>query len=270
MESQRPLILITNDDGIDSPGLRAAIEAVHDLGDLLIAAPIQQQSSMGRSLARRPHAHVEEKRVLINGQELKAYALDASPAQTVLYAILVLAETRPTLAISGINFGENLGTGTTISGTVGAALQAGDMGVPALAISLETDKRYHYNIGYDVDWRVGRHFTREFAQRLLENRLPHDVDVIKVDIPATATPQTPWRITRQSRQPYYTVRVPPGNGRRAWPIFDYVVEIDWATLEPDSDIYVFARERLVSVTPLSVDLTARVDFEHMRQVLDGI
>ncbi len=262
-----PLILVTNDDGLHSPGLHAAVEAVLPLGDVLVVAPAAQQTSMGRSMPEtdgilRPEA------LTINGHSVPAYALNGSPALAVLLGIIVLCEERsPSLVVSGINYGENLGNGVTISGTVGAAFQAASMGIPALAVSLETDHDFHYKHG-EADWTTARYFTRYFAQRVLAQTLPFDVDVLKVDIPREATPQTPWRLTRQSRHSYYQsfIKDPAPQGQLGGRL-GYRVAVQPSEVEPDSDIYAFLVDRVVSVTPLSIDCTSRVDFEHLEKIL---
>lgn len=274
----RPLILLTNDDGIYSPGLRAVAAAVCDLGDLLMVAPAEQQTGMGRAVPPVPGRRVSRVGLLVGCQELPAYAVESTPAQAVTLGILALAPhlfgRRPDLVISGINYGENLGTTVTASGTVGAALQAAELGVHGLAVSLETDKAYHYNHGHDVDWSAAAHFTRLCARAMLAPdgaaQLPFDVDVIKVDVPSDATAATPWRLTRQSRQPYYEV-LPPDEPQLEGelPILDYRIAVDWATLDPESDIWAFARDRVVSVTPLSQDMTARAGFGTLDALLRG-
>ena len=273
MTTTRPLILLTNDDGIHSPGLIAAAEAVCDLGDLLIVAPATQQTGMGRGTPPIINGAITEEHLHIRCQDLEAYSLTGSPAQTVIYAVLVLAPRRPDLVISGINYGENPGTCVTSSGTVGAALQSAEFGIPALAVSLETDKQYHYQHGEDVDWRAAAQFTRKMAQAVLAAQLPFDVDVLKIDVPTDATDETPWRITRQSRQSYYRLFRPEGaqaDEKSGWVHLDYDVIIDWDALEPDSDIAVFVRDRAISVTPLSHDLTSRVDFGALQQTLQRL
>lgn len=270
MTTSRPLILLTNDDGIHSPGLLAVAEAVCDLGDLLIVAPATQQTGMGRSTPPIVNGAVTAEHLHLGCQAIAAYSLTGSPAQTVIYAMLVLAPRRPNLVISGINYGENPGTCVTSSGTVGAALQGAEFGVPALAVSLETDKQYHYEHGADIDWRVAAQFTRKMAQTVLAAQLPFDVDVLKIDVPADATNETSWRITRQSRQSYYRLFRPNGaqaDAKSGWVHLDYDVIIDWDALEPDSDIAAFARDRVISVTPLSHDLTSRVDPQALQQLL---
>ncbi len=263
-----PTILVTNDDGIHSPGLHAAIEALSDLGELLIIAPTRQQTGMSRSLPSTFEGRILPLQLTHHGRVYQAYHMDGSPAQCVLYGVLECAQRRPDLVVSGINFGENLGNSTLVSGTVGAALQGGDMGIPSLAISLETKKEYHYNHGYDVDWGPASHWLRYFAERALASRpWPEDVAVLKIDIPASATPETPWRITRQSRQPYYVSR-PTRRTRAEEPlVMDYETQVNPEQLEPDSDIYAFVIDRVISVTPLSVNLTARVPLNQFEQQL---
>jgi len=117
---------------------------------------------------------------------------------------------------------------------------------------------------------VAAQFTRKMAQAVLTAQLPFDVDVLKIDVPADATTETPWRITRQSRQSYYREFRSHGSqaaDKTAWVHLDYDVIIDWDTLEPDSDIAVFVRDRAISVTPLSQDLTSRVDPRALQQLL---
>ena len=256
-----PLILVTNDDGIHSPGLHAAIEALTGLGELLIIAPTQQQTGMSRSLPPTFDGRIHPIKLEHAGRLFHAYHIDGSPAQCVLYGVLDCATRKPDLVVSGINYGENLGNSTLVSGTVGAALQGGDMGIPSLAVSLETKKEYHYNHGQDVDWQASMHWLRVFAQRALSSQpWPEDVAVLKIDIPATATAETPWRLTRQSRQPYYISR-PTNRDHPDDPIImDYETFVDVGAVEPDSDVYAFAVDRVISVTPLSVNLTARIAF----------
>ena len=265
-----PLIVVTNDDGIASPGLRAAVRAALSLGELLVVAPDQQWSGAGRSMPQGPEGRISRYPLEVDGQPVTAYQVDASPASVVLHALLELIPRRPALLISGINYGENLGTDVTISGTVGAALQGAALGIPALAASLQTPKETHTNPSDSVDFTAAIHFTRLFARRLLTASLPFDVDLLKLDVPSDATPETPWRLTRVSRHVYF-VPVPPQRTSLAEP-----ARIDYAPLahpertEPDSDIYALAVDRVVSVAPLSLDLTSRTDPGEMEALLRGL
>jgi 5'-nucleotidase len=151
---------------------------------------------------------------------------------------------------------------------VGAALQAAELGVLGLAISLETDKAFHLHHGQDMDWSAAAAITRHFAQVMLTAQLPFDVDVLKIDVPADATLETRWRITRQSRQSYYRDYAPVDftpEGNLA--LLDYGIDVQWDTLELESDIYAFAVDRVISVTPLSHDLTSRVGLADLETLL---
>jgi 5'-nucleotidase len=261
-----PLILITNDDGITSPGLLAAAQAALPLGEILVVAPNRQWSGAGRSMPRAK-GRITPFTMEIDGQPVAAYQTDAAPALVVLHALHELAPRPPALLISGINYGENLGSDVTISGTVGAALQAAVCGVPALAASLQTPKETHARPSDGVDFSAAIHFTRLFAQRMLGTSLPFDVDVLKLDVPDDATPKTPWRLTRVSHQPYF-VTVPPRRTSLTDPLtLDYDTTIHPDRAEPDSDIYALAVDRIVSIAPLSIDLTSRASFDEIEVLL---
>ncbi len=259
-----PLILVTNDDGVRSPGLLAAAQALIPLGQVVIVAPRQQSSGAGRSLPVTSDGLITPMDVRLNGHRLSAYAVGGSPAQAVLHAVLEILDTPPDLVVSGINYGENLGTGITVSGTIGAAFEAAALGFRALAVSLETPKEYHLSHSDAVDFSAAAHFTHYFAQRLLQDgTLPPDVDVIKVDVPADATPATPWRLCRQAHKRYYRPLRPR---RKSW---DEPGTVGYApgdppeTFPPDTDVYVLRVERQVAVTPLSLDCTSRVAFPEL-------
>jgi 5'-nucleotidase len=197
--------------------------------------------------------------------------VDASPALVVLHALLELVPRRPALLVSGINYGENLGTDVTISGTVGAALQGAAMHIPALAASLQTPKETHSNPCEGVDFAAAVHFTRLLARLLLTISLPFDVQVLKVDVPSNATPETPWRLTRVSRHPYFVGIRPDATdpAERARRKIDYDPLAHPERTEPDSDIYALAVDRVVSVAPLSIDLTSRTDPGEVEALLRG-
>ena len=143
----------------------------------------------------------------------------------------------------------------TISGTVGAALEAGAFGIPGLAVSLEMDPAYHLKPNDKADYRAAVHYTRFFARYLLEKSAGPDIDALNVNIPSDATPSTPWRAVRLSRQRFF-LPIPPdranGQGRPG-----YETMPDPRRSEPDSDIWAVMVDRVVSVTPLSLDLTSR-------------
>ena len=185
--NDKPLIVLTNDDGVHSPGLAAAVTALEQLGEVLVVAPLVQQSGTGRSMPNYTSGAITAQRISVAGRHHAGYAVDGTPAQCVQRALLVLAQRPVALVVAGINYGENVGSGITISGTVGAALEAASMGVPALAISLETAVDQHHSHSAAVDFTVAAHFTRVMARLILDAPRTHDVDVLKVDVPIAAT-----------------------------------------------------------------------------------
>jgi 5'-nucleotidase len=264
-----PLILITNDDGIQSPGLRAAAQAASSLGEILIVAPNRQWSGAARSMPHDLRGSISCSRLDVDDRQLTAYQVDGSPAAAVLHALFELAPRRPALLISGINYGENVGADVTISGTVGAALEGAVNGLPALAVSLQTPKETHTQPSDTVDFTAAIHFTHLFARQLLEVTLPFDVSVLKLDVPASATPDTPWRLTRVSRHTYFAP-VRPQRERLAEPArIDYEPIAHPERTERDSDIYALAVDRVISVAPLSHDLTSRIDKGTVEELLRG-
>jgi 5'-nucleotidase len=264
-----PLILITNDDGITSPGLRAAAQAASPLGDILIVAPGRQWSGAARSLPHDLRGSISCRGMDVDGRRLTVYQVDGSPAAAVLHALLEVAPRPPALLISGINYGENVGADITISGTVGAALEGAINGLPALAVSLQTPKETHTQPSDTVDFTAAIHFTHLFARHLLEVTLPFDVSVLKLDVPASATPDTPWRLTRVSRHTYFAPIRPHRKGLAEPARIDYEPIAHPERTERDSDIYALAVDRVVSLAPLSHDLTSRVDKGTMEEILRG-
>ena len=263
----KPQILLTNDDGIRSPGLWAAAASLSDLGYVTVTAPRDQSSGMGRSLPNTSDGIIREERVQVNGQEWNVFAVGGSPAQSVLYGVLEVLKFKPDLVVSGINYGENVASGVTISGTVGAAMEAASLGIPAMAVSLETDSKYHLSYSNDVNFSVAANFALRFASLLLEKILPFDVDLLKVDVPWDATPDTPWQLTRISRQRYYEPVAPE---RRSWnePAAIGYREAGRLSDEPeDTDVYVLRKKRWVSVSPLSLDMTSRADFSKLDELM---
>jgi 5'-nucleotidase len=194
----------------------------------------------------------------VGGDHWEVYAVEGTPAQSVQHGVLELVPRMPDLVVSGINYGENVGTGVTISGTVGAALEAASLGIPALAISLETPKQYHTSYSTEINFSVAAHFARKFAKLILDQKLPFDVDILKVDVPATATVETAWRVTRLSRQRYYSSVKPKREKLSDKGFIDYHRDIK-PGLETDSDIAALVNDQVVSVSPISIDMTSRLD-----------
>jgi len=253
----KPLILITNDDGIDSPGILAAAKAVKRLGDLLVVAPMYQQTGMGRSFPRSKEQGIIKKRKLNLGDEIiTGYGVIGSPAHAVVHGIFEIADRLPDLCISGINYGENLGTVITCSGTVGAVLEASCHGVPGIAVSRQADIKTHRSADYaELNWGKEIIVTSQWAEKVLHQGMPKNAEMININIPYQIESDVPYRITRQSRQNYFEF-VKPKN-RDFGKAYEMVWKVKYDSEEegPDTDIHAVCVEKTVSVTPLSWDMS---------------
>lgn len=263
----KPQILLTNDDGIDSPGLWAAAQVLSKHGFVNVVAPRDQQSGAGRSLPVQSDGIIHTQEMNVDGQRWKVYAVGGTPAQAVLHAVLEILPRRPDLVVSGINYGQNVGSGVTISGTVGAALEAASHGIPGLAISLETPDEYHLSHSKEVNFGPAAYFTELFGTRLLEAKMPQDVDVLKVEVPWDASEETPWRMTRVARERFYESFAPQ---RESWTRpgqIKYRQVVPPEDYPEDSDVYTLCVKRQVAVSPLSLDLTSRTNLEGLNRLL---
>jgi 5'-nucleotidase len=265
--TQKPLIVLTNDDGVDSPGLLAVYKVLHDVADLVVSAPLEQSSAAGTSKPPFSSCRIIAKTKQIDGQDITFYGIDGSPLQSVQHGIVELAPRIPDLVISGINYGENIGASIIVSGTLGAAMEAAVMGVPALAISLECSPEYYYEYSQSaIDFSVAAHFTRKFALQTITNQLPPNVDLLKIDIPSDATIDTPWRTTIISRHKRYKL-VPPARPALSEPGQLKKAPTD-VKFEENCDIVALTYQRMISVTPLRVNATADCDLDQLQTHLD--
>ena len=268
MTEDRPQILLTNDDGIQSPGLWSAAEALSTLGFVHVAAPREQSSGTGRGLPNNSDGIIRALKLRVHEKDWTVYSVGGTPAQAVQLAILEILPRPPDLVVSGINYGENVGSGVTISGTVGAALEGSAFGIPALAISLETVIEHQLDLSAEIKFTTAAYFTTYFARLLLAKPMPFDVDVLKVEVPTDATPQTPWEVTRLARHSYYHPLKPNRDSWEEPTVVDYALsDLRPEDLACDSDVYTLRFKHLVSVTPLSLDLTSRVDLPDFERYL---
>lgn len=259
----RPLILVTNDDGISSPGILAAALAASRLGDVIVAAPTGEQTAMGRAYPKTPDTgRITEYRFPAEVPNLiGSYGVHGSPAQVVSYAVLEICNRMPDLCISGVNFGENLGTTLTGSGTVGAALEADSYDIPAVAISLQTGDG---DAPDTVDWALSRTTTERIGGLVLRRELPEGIGILNVNIPKTPRPDVRMRRTIDSRQPFWVFQKPrrvPVDGWGDPAKLPVTSEIIAETLEADSDIHVLINDGDISVTPFARRLAFEGEWE---------
>jgi len=259
-------ILVTNDDGVYSAGIRAAIRGVTGLGELLVAAPSGQRSGVGRSISI--FEPLRYNKVNLNGVE--AYEVSGTPTDSIIMGIFWIMKGKlPDLAVSGINIGENISTDTvTTSGTIGAALEAASYGIPAITASIQVvdqgDKFDSINDNvYQFD--VASSLVRRVAKNVLERGLPPGVDILNINVPVDATDETEVVVTRLARKIFRTAvqeRADPRGRPYYW------IDGDLVCAEREgTDVRAIYQEGKISVTPLTIDNTARVDFSEISDLL---
>ena len=256
----KPLILLTNDDGIHSPGLAAAAAALDPLGELLIVAPQEGQTSMSRSRTQK-HGNdgtITKTSVQYEDFTWEGYGVKATPALAVIHALYELAERPVSLVVSGINYGENVASCVTVSGTIGAALEAAEKGLPTLAISQEIAGQEYHDFSAEVNFSAAIHFTRLVTEKMLKDALPLDADVLKLEVPLQASSESRLVVTCQDKLMYYQPQVQTRDQLMGTQAKISYLPSKGEYSAADTDAYALA-QGWVSITPLSFDLTSRVD-----------
>jgi 5'-nucleotidase len=231
------VILVTNDDGYRSDGIRVLAEALRRLGDVTIVAPVDEASAIGHALTLRRPLRLEH---VGSG----VYAVDGTPTDCVNLAVSQVFRALPDLVVSGINNGWNLGDDVTYSGTVAGALEGALLGVPSMAVSLESPST-------GADFTHAAHVAATLAEAMARRPLPQWT-FLNVNVPR-GLPKG-FRVTVQARRNHVTSiakRHDPKGRAYFW------IEEGQNQWEPhDRSDYQAARDGYVSVTPLHPDLTA--------------
>lgn len=258
-------ILITNDDGVYSTGLRAAYESVKNLGEVVVVAPNTQKSGVGRGISIFEPLRVS----LANVDGFKAHAVAGTPTDCVIIGIFSIMKRMPDLVLSGFNVGENVSTDTvTTSGTIGAALEAASYGIPAIAASiqvLDEGEKFDDHSMYKYDFDVGIKILNRIARNVLKHGLPEGVDLLNVNIPRHATINTEIEITRLARKIFIT-GVEERRDPRGRPYYWINGELI-RDAEEGTDVKAVMKKGHISITPLSLDSTARIDFREIEALL---
>ncbi len=240
------LILVTNDDGVYSSGLRSLANAMATLGEAVIVAPDRNRSAVGHALTLERPLRAEE-------IEPGIFAVDGTPTDCVNLGIHGLIMQRPDLVVSGINSGSNMGDDITYSGTVSAAMEASLMGIPAIAVSLDS------RTFSDEDLVTATDFVVVLAQRLMKKGLPPET-FLNVNIPSGRCEGV--EITRQGKRSYgqaVIVNEDP-RGRKYYWIGGASVGFEDI---PGTDCCAVSRG-YISVTPLHTNLTSDSFCEDMK------
>ena len=232
------IILLSNDDGIQSEGLTILEETLRSIADIYTVAPDRAQSSMSHALTlHRP--------LRVHQLAPRRLSVDGTPVDCVKLALTGLLPVRPDLVISGINKGPNLGDDIIYSGTVSAAIEAALLGIPAIAVSLVTFE--------DFDFRAAAEFTATLVERIAQGGIAPKT-LLNVNVPPVAKNELKgWRTTRMGKRHYsenIVERIDPRGGKYYWIGGD---DLGFADEEGTDCKTVY--EGYISVTPLQVDLT---------------
>ena len=146
-------------------------------------------------------------------------------------------------------------------------MEGASFGIPALAASLETAKEHHLSYSNDIDFDSAVYFTAFFAEKLLKKTFPPEVQILKVDVPREATPETSWQMCRLSPNPYYLPIVDKNQSLTEPCTLDYQVSINWDIEPNNTDVYTLHKRRKVAVTALTLDFTAPIALENFDNFL---
>lgn len=239
-----PHILVTNDDGIAAPGLRALVQALSELGTVSVVAPSHERSAAAQSLTLRQPIYCDQ-------LAEREWAVEGTPADAMILAFHSLLKERPDLVVSGINRGGNMGENIYYSGTVGAAMEAAINKVPAVAVSVA-------HRGKDFDYEPAAQFTRRLAPLILKEGLPEDV-ILNVNVPQAWNGSV--RFTRQSSKITRNLLKPGEDPRGRTYYWLHEQELKNG-IERDTD-YAAIRDGAISVTPLQLDHTHAASLNHL-------
>lgn len=253
------LILLSNDDGILAPGIQALREALLELADIVVVAPDRERSAAGHSITVYQPIRADEFR--FNDSRGRGWVVDGTPADSVKLGVCTLLDSPPDLVVSGINRGANVGTDVLYSGTVSAALEGAILGIPSIAVSLNS-------FDHNADYTFAADFTRGLCQQLLKKPLSPDL-LLNVNIPAVPKEQIQGAmITKLGIRRYddvFSRRTDPRGKTYYWLAGDIVDE------DQDEDTDVMAlKHNKISITPIHYDLTSYQQINSLQRLLKPV
>ncbi len=259
-------IILTNDDGIDAPGILAMRQALEKIGDVITIAPDRNRSGVGRSISIGRSLEVEERKM---ADGVMGYACTGTPVDCVRLVALGLFDFEPEIVVAGINHGENLGDDITYSGTVAGAMEGIVIGVPGIAVSLATGRSWHQSSQVEEEFVEGEtdldfEPVAEFAARVAKiarKGLPAG-RILNINAPNLPTEKLEGaKVTRLGRRLYKDeiVEVKGENGKVGYDIYNNPP----AHENEEGTDFAALVERMVSVTPIHLDLTDRPGMDEL-------
>jgi 5'-nucleotidase len=242
------IILVSNDDGINSPGLDVLAKTLKKLGEVWIVAPNQDRTAVSHSLTLHRPLRVEEIRA-------KYFSVDGTPSDCIYIGTNRILKRPPDLVVSGINQGGNLGDDINYSGTVSAAMEGALLGIPSFAISLASPNNFTFQPSAKIAYRL--------AERIMEKGLPANT-FLNVNVPAVPEKKLRgYRITRQGKKNYSNVVVEKTDPRGRKYYWIGGEERGFEEIEASDVLAVL--NNYVSVTPLLLDLTNYSCLDELRK-----
>ncbi len=251
---KKPLILVTNDDGIDAPGLRKLIKLMRELGRVVVVAPESPQSAMSHAITIKYPLIYKEIEI---SDDYREYRLNGTPVDCVKFGIHRLLDEKPDLVVSGINHGSNASINIIYSGTMAAALEAGMGGIPGIGFSI-------LDYSFDADLSGAETFIRSIASKVLNEGLEEGM-VLNVNFPKklNGNKYKGLRVCRQASAYWkedFAERIDPRNGR---PYFWLTGTFNVYEDDESTDEWAL-KNYYVSVVPVQFDFTAYKQIEKMK------
>lgn len=245
--NNKPLILVTNDDGITAPGIRALIKMMNEIGEVYVIAPDSPQSGMGHAITIDSTLFCEKVKIDDGSQSDREWACSGTPVDCVKLGVNRILPRRPDICISGINHGSNSSINVIYSGTMSAAVEAGVDGIPAIGFSL-------CDFSYSADFFAAKNYIQQIVRSAIENRMKKGM-VLNVNIPKLPEQELKGiRVCRQAKaiwQEEYDQRKDP-RGRTYFWLTGKFVNLDSGD---DTDERAL-EEGYISVVPIQYDMTA--------------
>ena len=245
MNAKKPLILVTNDDGIAAPGIRTLVEVMKELGDVVVVAPDKPQSGMGHAITINSTLRIHKVNI---HDALDEYSCTGTPVDCVKFAVNKILPRKPDLCVSGINHGSNMSINVIYSGTMSAAVEGAIEDIPSIGFSL-------CNYSNDADFTAAKKMVKIISQNVLKQGLPSGV-CLNVNIPSKPFSELKGiKVCRQTRANWIeelAERKDPSGNTYYW------LTGVFRNFEPDKqDTDVWAIENnYVSVVPVQFDMTA--------------
>ncbi len=245
MSKKKPLILVCNDDGINAPGIRALVDVMKELGEVVVVAPDSPQSGMGHAITITKPLRLYSSNVF--GEDIPSYQCSGTPADCVKLAVDKVLHRKPDLLVSGINHGSNSSINVIYSGTMSAAVEGAIEGITAVGFSL-------LDFNYNADFEASKNIVRTIAKNVIKYGLPEDV-LLNVNIPAVKSSDIKGiKICRQARANWveeFDERQDPYERKYYW-LTGKFINMDKGE---DTDEWAL-KHNFVSVVPVQFDLTA--------------